>query len=74
MTKKELQFIFQQGEGLKIEFKESLSSIDKEIVAFVNSSGGRIFLGVDDKGKVKGINITNKLKSEIQDIARNCDP
>ena len=74
MTKKELQFIGQQGEGLKIEFKESVGSIDKEIIAFANSSGGRIFLGVDDKGKIKGINITNKLKSQIQDIARNCDP
>ena len=29
---------------------------------------------MDDKGKIKGINITNKLKSQIQDIARNCDP
>jgi len=46
----------------------------KEIVAFANSDGGRIFLGMDDKGKIKGINITNKLKSQIQDIARNCDP
>ena len=74
MSKKELKFILQQGEGLKIEFKESVGSIDKEIIAFANSNGGRIFLGVDDKGKVKGINITNKLKSQIQDIARNCDP
>ena len=74
MSKKELKFILQQGEGLKIEFKESVGSIDKEIIAFANSNGGRIFLGVDDKGKVKGINITNRLKSQIQDIARNCDP
>lgn len=74
MNKKELQFILQQGEELKIEFKESISGIDKEIVAFANSNGGRIFLGVSDNGKVKGVNITNKLKSQIQDIARNCDP
>ena len=46
----------------------------KEIVAFANFNGGKIFLGMDDKGKIKGINITNKLKSQIQDIARNCDP
>ena len=65
MNKKELQFIGQQGEGLKIEFKEHISNIDKEIVAFANSEGGRIFLGVDDKGKARGINATNKLKSQI---------
>ncbi len=76
MDEKELKFILQEGEGLKIEFKESFDpkSLAKEIVAFANSEGGRIFLGVDDNGKIKKINITNKLKSQIQDIARNCDP
>ena len=73
MTNQELKFILQQGEGLRIEFKEQINNIDKEIIAFDNSKGGRIFLGVDDKGKIKGINITNKLKSQIQDIARNCE-
>ena len=74
MNKKELDFILQAGEGLKIEFKEGINGIDKEIVAFANSDGGRIFLGINDKNKIKGIGITNKLKSQIQDIARNCEP
>lgn len=47
MYKKELELILQEGEGLKIEFKESFDkSISKEIVAFANSEGGRIFLVV----------------------------
>jgi ATP-dependent DNA helicase RecG len=29
---------------------------------------------VTDEGKIKGLNITNKLKSDIQNIVRNCDP
>ena len=76
MDKKEFEFLLKQGEGLKLEFKESLDSkgLAKEIVAFANSDGGKIFLGVDDKGNVKGIQISNKLKSEIHDLARNCDP
>ncbi len=74
MNKKELDFILQEGEGLKIEFKENLNNIDKEIVAFANTVGGRIFLGVSDSSKLKGIKVNNKLKSEIQDIANNCDP
>ena len=50
MNKKELKFILQQGEGQHIEFKESFDkSLAKEIVAFANAMGGRIFLGVDDK-------------------------
>ena len=28
----------------------------------------------DDDGNVKGINVSNKLKSQVQDIARKCDP
>ncbi len=74
MDKKELDFILQEGEGYKIEFKESLANVDKEMVALANASGGRIFLGVTDKDEIKGIEVTNKLKSEIQSIARNCDP
>lgn len=65
----------QLGEGQFIEFKESFDkSLQKEIVAFANASGGVIYLGVSDTAKQKGIEITNRLKSQIQDIAYNCDP
>ena len=74
MDKKELDITLKEGEGYKIEFKEGLSSLGKELVAFANSSGGRIFLGITDNCKVKGIQITNKLKSRIQDMANNCKP
>ncbi len=74
MKPEELQLILEEGEGYKIEFKESLSSIDKEMVAFANCSGGRIFLGIADNREVKGVTITNALKSRIQDIANNCEP
>jgi len=74
MNKKKLNFILKKGEGQYIEFKEGLNNLNREIVAFANSSGGRIFLGVGDNNFIKGIKITNKLKSQIQDIARNCEP
>jgi len=75
MNRKKLNFILQKGEGQYVEFKESLnSSLSKEIVSFANASGGRIFLGVSDKNKVNGIVVTNKLKSQIQDLVRNCEP
>ena len=63
------------GEGQFIEFKESLDkSFAKEIVAFANASGGVVYLGIADTGIFKGLEITNRLKSQIQDIAYNCDP
>jgi len=74
MTKEDISLALQEGEGYKIEFKERISGLDKEMVAFANSSGGRIFIGVSDDGKVKAINVTNRLKSQVQDIANNCKP
>jgi len=75
MDKKELEFLLKQGEGLKLEFKESFDkNISKEMAAFANTEGGRILIGVDDSGNAKGIKITNRLNSELQDIAKNCDP
>jgi len=75
MNRKELEFILQQGEGQYIEFKVSFDkSLAKEIVAFANANGGRIFLGVDDKNRIFGCKLTNKLKSRIIDMVHNCDP
>ncbi len=39
MNKHELKMILQEGEGYKIEFKENLNGLDKDIVAFANASG-----------------------------------
>lgn len=74
MNKEELKLILQEGETQKAEFKESLEGIDKEMVAFANSSGGRLLIGVNDNGTIKGVNVTNALKSQVQDIANNCEP
>ena len=72
---KNLKSILKTGEDHKTEFKEQVNkNLNREIVAFANSSGGQIYIGITDEGKVKGITITNKLKSEIEDIAKNCDP
>lgn len=74
MEKKEFEFLLSKGEDYKTEFKENLSGIDKDIVAFANTDGGIILVGVTDTGKVKGFALSNKLKAEIQAVARNCDP
>ena len=72
--KDSIDSIINAGEGQTIEFKEGINGIDREIVAFANASGGSILVGVDDTGKKTGIQPTNRLLSQIVDIARNCDP
>ena len=75
MTQDEFDLILQEGEGYKIEFKENINTdLSKELVAFANASGGRIFLGVRDDKTISGIQISDDLKSQIQNKANSCDP
>ncbi len=71
----EILLLIREGEGLTVEFKEKYTSkIVQDIVAFANSKGGKIFLGVSDDGKIKGEKLTGQLKAEIFSLGRNCDP
>ena len=75
MDVNKVQILVQEGEGLTVEYKERYTPrIDRDIVAFANSKGGILLLGVDDAGRVVGEKLTNKMKAEINAIARNCDP
>ena len=70
-----LRLLIAEGEGLTVEFKEKYSSkIDRDIVALSNSKGGYILLGVKDEGTIIGERLTNQMKAEILQLARNCDP
>src|SRR5687767_11984854 len=47
-----------EGEGQELDFKYhigSASKIAKTLVAFANTDGGRLLIGVKDNGKVIGI-------------------
>lgn len=69
------KFVLSEGEGLFVEFKDRPGrSLAREMTAFANASGGRVFIGVSDDSQPIGIQIDNRLKSRIQDVARNCDP
>ena len=63
------------GEGFTTEFKRTgTSGLGREICAFANATGGTILLGVADDGEVCGVADHNRLKSEVQSIARSADP
>jgi len=58
MLKPELQDIIANGENSGVEFKRDDTrpeQLAKEIVAFANTYGGRLLLGVEDDGTVSGI-------------------
>ena len=63
------------GEGFTTEFKRSGGSrLGPELCAFANATGGFILLGVTDDGEVCGVANHNRLKSQLQSIARAADP
>jgi len=76
MEKKELINLIKTGEGIKLEFKEgfNMPNLGREMCAFANESGGKIILGVNDNGKIKGFSLTNFQSSQIQTIARIIEP
>ena len=75
MDANKIQILVQEGEGLTVEFKEHFTPrIDEDIVAFANTKGGVILLGVRDDRTVSGEKLTNDLKARINSIARNCNP
>jgi ATP-dependent DNA helicase RecG len=61
------------GESETVEFVqrlENLESVSKHVVAFLNSGGGTIFVGVDDDGKIIGVpdaeDVAKRLYSDLQ--------
>lgn len=62
-----LQFL-REGEGQRLEFKESASSakdIAKEICAFANSNGGTLIIGVTEDGMIIGVRDPRKAEEVI---------
>ncbi len=72
MNIKEFKELIAGGESTTVEFKRKISKpgkIAKEIVAFSNTKGGYLIVGVDDDGKIYGI---ESEKYEIEAINACC--
>jgi len=58
MKKSELKALIAKGEDSRLQFKQEIRNADAlsaEMVAFSNSEGGRILIGVTDDGGLEGI-------------------
>jgi len=83
-TLNDIKPLIQQGEGLQIEFKviypETDIKLAKEITAFANTEGGKIFLGINNNGEIIGVKGVDNLKGKdnltkrIRDLAEKIKP
>lgn len=74
MQSDRIKELIKDGEGETVEFKQGITDPDKlaqTIVAFNNTMGGNILLGVNDAGIVAGIKDGDKVEQWITNIARN---
>ena len=75
VTREELQQLIRLGEGFTCEFKQSgTTHLGRELCAFANATGGVVLIGVTDDGQPVGVRDANRLKSEVQNVARSIEP
>lgn len=76
MTVAELNNIVQVGENDFVEFKISFSkAVAISLVAFSNNKGGKVLVGVSDKGNIVGVSVAEEsIQKWINEIKQNTSP
>lgn len=78
MTVFDLKRLVARGEGRHLEFKRRVPEPErmaKEVVAFANSGGGQLLLGVDDDGTIVGVKDSEEEEFALRRaLEMNCRP
>ena len=78
LSRKKLLEALDNGESLTIEFKQRFTTFEKmakEMIAFANTRGGYIFLGVDDDKSIFGIESEKSDLELVKEAAEKyCEP
>ena len=73
----ELKKLVFEGEGLQLEFKRKASypeKIVRELIAFANTEGGTLLVGVDDDKTIPGVKYPDEESFSIQEAIKYCKP
>lgn len=75
MTLQYLARLVALGEGAGLEFKRKVprpARLAKEIIAFANTRGGRILIGVDDDGTIRGVRDVGEEEFALAEVLDRC--
>jgi predicted HTH transcriptional regulator len=73
----ELRLLLVQGEGIHLEFKKKATHPEKivrEMIAFANTHGGTILIGIDDDGSISGLKYPEEEWLGVSALLANCRP
>jgi predicted HTH transcriptional regulator len=74
----QLRLLVAQGEGVQLEFKRRATHPEKvvrEMIAFANTYGGTLLVGVDDDGSILGVKYPEEESMGIVEaIQKSCRP
>ena len=74
MSSDYIEELIRQGENTSIEFKRGdvrTENLAKELIAFSNSSGGVVLLGIEDNGGVQGLGNDRNYEQWVSNLSRN---
>ncbi len=74
MNLRDLKSIAKAGEGQYVEFKKNANrpdQITEEVVGFANSTGGDIYIGIDDNGLLSGVKFPDDDVNFFQDYLQH---
>lgn len=68
MDIKDLDTLIEQGETSNVEFKKSTATLHaafETLSAFLNGNGGTVIIGITDKGKLVGQEVSDSTRKDI---------
>ncbi len=73
----ELEQLISKGEGVQLDFKQSISSskkIARTLAAFANNRGGKLLIGVKDSGHLLGCDTEEEMYMVYEAAEHYCEP
>ena len=77
MILEDIQSLIQNSESRSIEYKQSMAELEKlgkTICGFLNTGGGIGFIGITDKKRMVGIEVTESTKNKLSSFCNHFDP